>query len=165
LNQPSSLSKDDVLREYRHRIPNSLDDVIKLNRDVLKLEHVELQNLKGMDFSIPITNLKGILTKGFVYKSIGLSPIRTEAIWLVGYRLGANDTSAVHTSRVIGFDHKQSVFLTQSGSHYVVNEIIKSEPEALMLMHICNFLHKRGGGEDFGIPFFPCRDNPKKNLL
>lgn len=155
------MSKEDVLKEYRHKIPISLDDVIKLNRDVMRLEHVDWVELRKLRKPFAITNLKGIFTKGFLYKSVGLKPIRTESIFLVGYRICAKDTSAVHTSRIKAYDHLQEVFLTQSGSHYVVNEIIEGEPEEMMIMHICNFLHKDGAGIDFGIPFFPCRSNLK----
>lgn len=150
----SQVSNDKLLAklhaEFGDQIPNSIEDIVRLNRHELRLELAFSKDLLDLQMPFIIINLKGNLECGFIYKRV-YPTLNTFEYFLIGRRIGNRVSSAVHTSPVIGYDVENQVVLTNSGSHYLVHEFI--QPDAFLLVNLCRYLASEGMGEYFGIPF------------
>lgn len=131
--------------------PSSLDEIVRDHRDELKLDVATTTDLQEIDMSFPITNLKGVLEIGYIYKWTH-PQLGFKHLFLVGKRVGANETQGLHSSRLIGFDTANQVALTQSGSHYLLQKYIDPKEAPLLLLHICAWLHQTPAGAYFGVP-------------
>lgn len=135
--------------EFGDQIPSSIDDIVRLNRHELRLELASSQDLIDLQMSFIISNLKGNLECGFIYKRVYPKLKRFE-YFLIGRRVGNRISSAMHTSPIIGYDVENQVVLTNSGSHYLVQEFI--QPDAFLLVNLCGHLTTESMGKYFGIP-------------
>lgn len=152
MSQPSY---DSLLRklheDFGEHIPKNLDDIIRFNRDFLRLELALPEDMLTLQMSFIISNLRGNIAGGFIYKRN--YPVFNKCTYfLIGRRVGSSLSSAVHTSPVIGYDRDNQVILTQSGSHYLINEFVA--PDTFLLMNLCNRLHLEGLGSNYGVPSF-----------
>ena len=150
MSQPSYNSLLRKLHEdYGEHIPKDIDDIIRLNRDYLRLELASPEDMLTLQMPFIISNLRGHIEGGFIYKRV-YPAFNTCSYFLIGHRVGKPLSSAVHTSPVIGYDPENQVALTHSGSHYLINQFIAPDP--FFLLNLCGFLHREGIGSYFGVP-------------
>jgi hypothetical protein len=107
--------------------------------------------LEELNMTFPITNLKGVLEVGYLYKWVH-PQFGFKQLFLVGRRVGATETQALHSSKVTGFDLENQVALTHSGSHYLVQNYLDPQEAPLLLLNICAWFHQTPAGEYFGVP-------------
>jgi hypothetical protein len=140
------MSDEKLNDTLRSALPQSLDEIVTKNRDIMQLMYATAEDLDKINANIPVTNLKGNLTDAFIYKRIVPSKNK-EVLCLVGFKEGQ---WAYHTSEVVAYDVANNVALTGSGSHYVVKNIKTESPDLLLLLHICYMFHRDGIGNYFG---------------
>ncbi len=73
-------------------------------------------------------------------------------LFVVGHLIGPNGTSGRHTSRIVGYDSSINTALTNSGSHYVINEFSDPGTDSDLLVVICGWMNKTQAGQVFGVP-------------
>lgn len=131
-------------------IPRSLDDIVRKNKELLRLEYVNFSDLRPRHTQIQISNLKGTFENAFCYKRITkLSP--AEPICIVGYLKTESGKIAYHTSEVVSVDVNQMAISTASGSNYLIDNLIDSDQiDSTLLLHICHVSHRDGWGPFFG---------------
>lgn len=135
--------------DYGEHIPKDIDDIIRRNREFLRLELASPEDMLTLQMSLIISNLRGHIEGGFIYKRV--YPVFNKcSYFLIGRRVGKPLSSAVHTSPVIGYDPVNQVALTATGSHYLINELIAPDP--FLLVNLCGFLQREGIGSYFGVP-------------
>lgn len=134
-------------------VPKSLDDIIRKNRNELKLEYVIPDELSTLNQPFKITNLKGTIEDAFLYKRI-ISGNEIEHIFLVGFMKLEDDRVAYHTSPLKLIDLENRAVLTNSGSHYMITNFSNHNPIQDLLIHICVVAHRDGWGEHFDVPHF-----------
>lgn len=144
------MAEKSINEQINSMTPKSLDDIIRLNSHVAKLKPANQKDLKAIESSFPITNLRGTFKQAFVYKFEAAAPYPS-FLALVGHKVEGERTSTFHTSVLEGYDLKTNAFVTKSGSHYVVQEFIEPDDEDL-LVQICCWLNKSASGRYFGVP-------------
>lgn len=137
--------------DFGDHIPKYLDDIIRRNREFLRLELASPEDMLTLQMPFIISNLRGNIEGGFIYKRV-YPTFNKCTYFLIGRRVGGSLSSAVHTSPVIGYDRENQVILTHSGSHYLINEFIT--PDAWLLLNLCNRMNLEGLGSYFGVPSF-----------
>lgn len=140
---------NDEIQILSDLLPKSLDDIIRRNRDHLKLRVANEAELDAITKPLIVSNLKASLTKAFLYNRI--NPLIEPILCLVGFDERGD---AFHTSKVIGFDRESNTVLTMNGSNYFIKSFGDGEPDVNLLIHICYMLHRDGLGEVFGVPKF-----------
>ncbi len=129
--------------------PNSLDDIIRKNRDRLQLRlanEFEIQNLHSdVDASDPKDifddwSLIAFVTKDKTY------------LRLIGEVRSCKKTKM--TSIILKTDMRQNVVSTLSGSLYQLGTPNIGEPDLDQRIFICSFLHDVWLGLSFGVPEF-----------
>lgn len=137
-------------------VPDKLDAIIKINRDQLTLEYVDICQTQELSMELQTTNIKHELSEAFLYKrKITIPTAEGEHICLVGFAHDGERELAWHTSAVVGVDTQNMVIKTKSGSYYRVKNFVEGEGHVNLLIHICAVAHQDGWGEHFGIsPFF-----------
>lgn len=134
-------------------IPKSIDDIIRKNRDKLRLESVEKHEMETIHRSLPITNFKGALNDVFIYRRrVLVNDI--SSIAAIGWVDTPYGVKLRHTSSIVAFDPDANVILTYSGSHYIINNFLQGDPDFSILTFICVMLHHEGIGNYFGVPPF-----------
>lgn len=152
MSQPSyDILLKKLHEDFGENIPKDLDDIIRRNREFLRLELASPENMVTLQMTFIISNLRGNIEGGLIYKRN--YPVFNKCTYfLIGRRVGSSLSSAVHTSPVIGYDRDNQGILTQSGSHYLINEFVA--PDTFLLMNLCNRLHLEGLGSNYGVPSF-----------
>lgn len=150
MSQPSyDILLKKLHEDFGENIPKDLDDIIRLNREFLRLELASPEDMLTLQMPFIISNLRGNIEGGFIYKRI--YPVFNKcSYFLIGRRVGKPLSSAVHTSPVIGYDPENQVALTATGSHYLINQFIAPDP--FLLLNLCGFLHQEGIGSYFCVP-------------
>lgn len=133
-----------------------LDDIIKINRDQLTFEYVDISQTQELMMELQTVNIKHELYDAFLYKrKITVPTAEGEHICLVGFINDGVRELPWHTSTVVGVDAQNMVIKTKSGSYYRVKNFVEGEGHINLLMHICAVAHQNGWGEHFGIsPIF-----------
>lgn len=129
------------------QIPKSLDDIVRLNRDKLRLELATDKDLKELESPLVITNLKGVLTFGFIYKWV--DPATGNSLF---FMIGHINGEVRHTSNLISWDPDSQAILTSSGSHYVLEKFVDPTSYPELLLGICAWTHRIALGSFFGMP-------------
>ncbi|MFD0913866.1 hypothetical protein [Methylophilus luteus] len=136
---------------YVKDAPSSLDGIVRQHRNELRLSTASELDLAQISKTFLISNLRGILRSGFIYKWEFLL-VGVANLYIVGHRVGAPDTQGLHSSRIIAYDPEINVVLTQSGSHYILEEFIDPDSDRWLLLHICNWMHGEYAGKYYGVP-------------
>lgn len=142
----------DLSDQLNKLVPKSLDDIIRLHRDRIRLEMASSRDLELAAGEVPHSWITAELGKVYFYKRIGsFGTVQKDILTLVGYDRNGDP---YHTSSIIYFDHMRMRVLTQSRSIYSIKEISYQEPPEDLLMMICAMFWKDGAGEALGIPHF-----------
>lgn len=140
-------------QEIAKLLPKSLDDIVRKNRDQLRLEYLKLDDLSHINKPLTITNLLGTLEDSFLYTRIVKGQKQNHA-FLVGYLRSGDEKIAYHTSPLKFIDFSCQAVLTASGSNYIIKNLIEDNPGQNLLMHICAIAYRDGWGEHFDVPHF-----------
>lgn len=142
------MSEDNFEEALNNLLPKNLDDIIRKNRHLVQLRFPTETDLKSLEKSLVITNLKGTFSEALLYCRV--SPqLDAPILCLVGYH---EQGHVLHTSRIVGFDPETNAVLTGSGSNYLIRNFIEGEPDLQLLSFICYILHREGLGNYFGVP-------------
>lgn len=134
-------------------IPKSIDDIIRENRDKLRLEIVQKDEMETIYKNLAITNFKGVLNDVCIYRRrILINDL--SSIAAIGWIDTPYGGKLRHTSSIVAYDPDSNVILTHSGSHYVINNFLEGDPNFSILTFICAMLHHEGVGRYFGVPPF-----------
>ncbi len=146
------MNSSNLIQQVKDLIPKSLDEIVRLNRDILRLEYANPEDVLKLTKRIQATSFKGTLVDAFLYKRLTkLSEV--EPICAVGYLITDSGKVAFHTSRVVSLDDEQKIILTNSGSHYKIENLSDTKnTDSNLLLHICHVAHRDGWGAHFGIP-------------
>lgn len=139
------------IHNFAKNPPASLDDIVRKHRNELRLAVASDWDLSQVSKSFLISNLRGVLRSGFIYKRDYLH-MGIADLYMVGHRVGAPDTQGLHSSRIIAYDSENNVVLTQSGSHYILEEFIDPDSDPWLLLHICYWMHGDYSGKYHGVP-------------
>lgn len=146
----SRMSEDDLSQQLNKIIPKNLDDIIRKNRDKMKLVVAADEDLIKVAGEINEHEATAELDHVYFYKRVSLVPnLKIETLTLVGYNL---DGSPYHTSEIMRFDARRARVLTKSGSIYILKNLGNGEPPSELLMMICAMIRKDGAGSYFGVP-------------
>lgn len=142
----------ELIQAITNIIPQSLDDIIRENR-----EHVELLLSTEEEISTlvrPIANppsLKDTIDDWRMISLVDKGQARTSVLLLGNSQ---KNHSAWITSPVLEVDFDQMVVLTRSGSLYQLGSRGNGQPTRDQLIHVCATLHTWGLGEFLGAPHF-----------
>lgn len=135
-------------------IPKSLDDIVRNNRDELRLALVEVDDIHSLSHQINTSTFNGTFVQLFLYKRV-IKACVDQPICAVGYLKTEFEKVAYHTSRVKYLDIKQKIIHTSSGNNYYFEKfVLDNKPDTTLLMHICAVSHVDGWGPHFGVPNF-----------
>ncbi len=131
-------------------IPESLDDIIRANRDECSLSLSTVHDLAELPMIVEVvakqTSVRAKLNNWrFVCLDNG-----KKAHLLTGIHVARNCVWS--TSVVVAVDLEHGLALTRSGSIYQLGTKGEGEPEADILLHICAQFHKWGIGQMLGVP-------------
>ena len=145
------MNSSNLIKQAKDLIPKSLDEIVRLNRDILRLEYANTEDVLKLTKRIQTTSLTGTLVDAFLYKRlIKTSPV--EPICAVGYLISDSGKIAFHTSQVVGVANDQKIIATASGSHYKIDSFADTrQTDSTLLLHICHVSHRDGWGTHFGI--------------
>jgi hypothetical protein len=132
-------------------IPKSLDDVIRINRDIYVLRLADEQQLSAIAGEIWTDSIKDEISN---YRLVSLITKNPEAVSV--HLLGT--CSAGHswiTSRVIVLDLERGYAATRSGSIYkLLGPLARDDPDRCELICLCAALNAWGIGQRMGVPEF-----------
>jgi hypothetical protein len=144
---------DKILDEM---IPKSLDDIIKINRDICVLRLADEQQLSAIAGEIWTDRIKDEISNYRLVSLILKDPEAIDPETVSVHLLGM--CSAGHswiTSRVIVLDLERGYAATRSGSIYkLVGPLAHDEPDRCELIFLCAALNTWGIGERMGVPGF-----------
>lgn len=144
------MNNQSVNEQVNDLMPKSLDDIVRQNRDKLRLELPTKSDLDSLKFAFQITNLQGVFTKGFIYKYL-VPDTGHFLLFMIGHKV---DGGIRHTSNLVGWDPETKVALTRSGSHYILEKFIDPDTDQTLLAGICAWSHLGPAGKYFGMPLW-----------
>lgn len=143
---PEPTMTDALAQQIASLIPESLEHVIRTNRDRVRLYESTEEELAALHGSVERTSPTGVISQ---WSFITLYFVETHwpAVYLVGYN--AAERSYWMTSMVVAIDG--DAVNTKSGSLYLLEG---ERSTTLNLPYICATLHRWGVGKMFGVPEF-----------
>lgn len=135
-----------LAEELAQLLPESLDDIIRANRDKAQLYFSTDEELAPYRGPVGFGDTKGQVSD-WAFISLYLVESRASFIYLVGF----NETTqrTLMTSFITGIEDRKVT--TKSGSYY---ELIGDRTLDVDLVHICATLHLWGIGPGLGVPHF-----------
>lgn len=137
---------DTLAQHIANLIPKSLDHIIRIRRDQLRLYESTDEELAALHGSVKRSSPTGVISR---WSFITLYFVETDwpAVYLVGYN--AAERSSWMTSMVVAIDG--DAVRTKSGSLYLLEG---ERSTTFDLPYICATLHRWGVGKMFGVPEF-----------
>lgn len=127
-------------------MPTSLDDIIRSNRDRMRLYRSTDDELNALRMPLPTSRDKGVISHWCFITIAQLGEVSPQ-VCLTGYN--AAERSSWMTSQVTGISG--NAVATRSGSLYLLEGESSTE---LDLPFICATLNGWGIGQHFGVPAF-----------
>jgi hypothetical protein len=144
------MADDNFKSQLAALFPDKLDDIIKSNRNELRLEYVQVSEITAFEKELPTSPIKAVLEDAFIYKRIITLSVK-EPICLVGFSRDEVNCPR-HTSAIRAYDPAKNIFQTNTGSLYQVKNFVEGEAHQNLLLHICASAWSEGWGEHFGVP-------------
>jgi len=140
------MDKDDIALQLNQLMPASLDDIIRLNRNMAKLYLSTAAEIDALRASLPIQAAKATISNWSLITMFFTK--RGEAmVYLTGFN--EEERCGWMTSMVTAFDG--DALLTKSGSLYRLKGDPTDRPD---LPLICATLNAWGAGRMLGVPKF-----------
>lgn len=130
---------NDLAKAVSEITPKSIDDIIKLNRDMASLSLLSNDEIVALPSLCTVTGQRpanGQIDGWYVVKMIHKN---SELKFVIGYKKG----NVFNTSRIDAFetDGDSGVLIT-ANSMYRLGKQGVGEPELGLLLHVCHFLHR-----------------------
>lgn len=129
--------------------PQSLDDIIRKNRDKLQLLLANETDIQNLHSDIDASNPKDIFDD---WSLIAFVTQDKTYLRLIGEARSCKKTKI--TSIILKTDMGQKVVSTLSGSLYQLGIPNQGEPDLHQRIFICSFMHDIWLGPSFGVPEF-----------
>lgn len=129
--------------------PKNLDDIIRKNRDKLKLLLANETDIQNLHSDIDASNPKDIFDD---WSLIAFVTKDKTYLRLIGEARSCKKTKM--TSIILKTDMRQKVVSTLSGNLYQLGTPNIGEPDLHQRIFICTFLHDIWLGPSFGVPEF-----------
>ena len=127
-------------------MPESLDEIIRTNRDRMRLYRSTGAELDALRTLVPAAIVKAVISH-WCFISISQPGEAAPQVCLTGYNLA--ERSSWMTSQVMGIS--RNAVATRSGSVYLLDG---EKSDELDLPFICATLNHWGIGQHFGVPPF-----------
>lgn len=139
-------------------VPTSLDEIIRKDREVVKLRIATPDELKSLqipqkDFDFAIGSGPPKL-KLYDWYPITFEVNKIPLIFIFSKIKGGN--GIWNTSKIVYANEDWSGVYTQSGSYYALSNKKDGEPPNDMLLVLCSVLWQWGLGKHLGVPFVIC---------
>lgn len=135
---------DTLEEQLTQLLPQSLDDVIRANRDKVQLYFSREDEIDSLRRPLLDGQIKAQVSD-WAFITLHFSESQDSLIYLVGFNQTAH--CSWMTSFITGIGHE--MITTKSGSIY---ELVGASTLDVDLMHICATLHKWGVGQSLGVP-------------
>ncbi len=137
---------DTLKQQLEQILPKSLDDIVRTNRDKMRIYVSTDEELAALRASVPIQPVKGVITE-WNFITLFLVESSSPMVYLTGVNRAMR--SSWMTSLVVGIDG--DAVATNSGSLY---KLSGDRSDQLDLEYICATLNLWGIGQHFGVPPF-----------
>lgn len=130
-------------------IPKHLDDVLRKNRNQMRLALATSEEIQELAADVPETHIRHSLSRWqFVVMHVtnGASPAKS--VRLFGWADDIGESWS--TSNVTGIDLSRGLVRTANSTYALAGP--RATEEQLDLLHVCASLHQWRLGEHFGVP-------------
>lgn len=147
------MSEDKQVFHLQDLVPKSLDDIVRANRDKLRLAFATDEEMKSLERGVPAGGLVRHTLEGWnILMMHATAGGKTQSVAkLLGSVEGTGQCWL--TSTVKGIDLATGLVQTENSTYRVVGPR-SFEPSVHLLIHVCVFLNQRGVGPLLGIPAF-----------
>ena len=143
------MKKDTVEEQLKRLLPKSLDDIVRENRDKLRLALATEEELKNLQAILTETSFRYSLTRwNIVMLHLADGNRTVSSPRLVG-QVSETGESWI-TSHVVSIDTAHGLVQTRNSVYRIIGP--RAEEKDLDLLRICGSLHEWGLGQLFGVP-------------
>lgn len=143
------MSGESIEEQLKKLVPKSLDDVVRKNRDQLRLAFATQEELEALAADIPATNIRHTITRWqFIVMHLATSRGPAISVRLFGWAEEVRESWS--TSHVTGVDLANGLVRTPNSVYRISGP--RAMDDELNLLHVCASLHFWGLGEYFGVP-------------
>ncbi len=134
-------------------IPQSLDDIVRINRDKLSIQQTSPDAIRRLARPIIAPEVRHTLTDWTVisFHAVFEDGGTYERTALLGTTTGPDPVAWI-TSQVEGIDLDTGRVLTKNSVYGIQGQRSTSEPSLHQLLHVCYAAHYWNFGKMFGIP-------------
>ena len=147
------MSEDKRVFHLQDLVPKSLDDIVRANRDKLRLAFATEEEMKLLERDIPSGGPVRHTLEG--WNVLMMHATAGGKVQSVPKLLGSVEGTGQCwiTSTIKGIDLDTGLVQTENSRYRVVGPRL-FEPSMHLLIHVCVFLNQRGVGSFLGIPAF-----------
>ncbi|WP_018077073.1 hypothetical protein [Thiobacillus denitrificans] len=143
------MKKDTVEEQLKQLLPESLDDIVRENRDKLRLALATEAELKNLQTSLSGASVRHSLTQwDILMLHVTEGGRKVSSPRLIG-KLSETGESWM-TSHVLSIDTEHGLVQTRNSVYRIVGP--RAEEKDLDLLRVCGSLNEWGLGQRFGVP-------------
>lgn len=143
------MSGESIEEQLEKLVPKSLDDVVRKNRDQLRLAIASQDELGALAADISATNGRHTIIRWqFVVMHVTTNRGPATSLRLFGWAEEVRESWS--TSNVTGIDLTNGLVRTANSVYRISGP--RAMDDELDLLHVCASLHSWGLGEYFGVP-------------
>ena len=143
------MNQDTVEEQLKQLLPKSLDDIVRENRDQLRLALATEEELKRLQTTLPDASFRHSLTQwDILMLHVTEGDRKVSSPRLIG-KLSESGESWM-TSHVVSIDTEHGLVQTRNSMYRIIGP--RAEEKDLDLLRICGALHEWGLGKHFGVP-------------
>lgn len=143
------MKKDTVEEQLKQLLPSSLDDIVRENRDKLRLALATEEELKNLHTILSQTSFRHSLTRWNILMLHVTEGHRTVSSPRLIGKLSESGESWM-SSHVLSIDAEHGLVQTRNSVYRIIGP--RAEEKDLDLLRICGSLHEWGLGQRFGVP-------------
>lgn len=145
------MTDETIEQQLTRLLPRGLDDIIRENRNELRLALATEAELKALETTIADAPVRHRLVQWNVLVLHATAANgQTSSPRLIGRVVDTGESWM--TSHVVGIDFEQGLVQTRSTLYGIMGT--RAAEKDTDLLHICAALHRWGLGERFGVPHF-----------
>lgn len=147
------MSEDPKVFHLQDLLPQSLDEIVRTNRDKFRLSFATAEEIKSLERFVPAGGLVRNTLEGWnILMMHATTGGKTQSVpKLLGSVQGTGQCWI--TSTVTAIDSDTGLVQTENSLYRIVGPR-SFEPSVHLLLHVCVFLNQRGVGHYLGIPEF-----------
>jgi hypothetical protein len=140
---------EETTEQLKRLLPQSLDDIVRENRDQLRLALATEEELSNLKTALTSASVRHTLTTWNVLMLHATTASgQVSSPRLVGRVVDSGESWI--TSHVVGFDFAQGLVQTKSSFYRIIG--LRADEKDTDLLQICAALHEWGLGRRFGVP-------------